>query len=52
MVKLFSAIDAAQAGDKYKIRGDLLFDATQFRAKKQVLFLYGALEEPIDSLES
>ncbi|XP_022098922.1 uncharacterized protein LOC110983729 [Acanthaster planci] len=35
MVKLFSAIDAAQAGDKYKIRGDLLFDVTMFRAKKQ-----------------
>ena len=37
MVKLFSAIDAAQAGDKYKIRGDLLFDATMYTAKKQVV---------------
>ena len=36
MVKLFSAIDAAQAGDKYKIKGDLLFDVTMYRAKKQV----------------
>ena len=36
MVKLFSVVDAAQAGDKYKVKGDLLFDVTTFRAKKQV----------------
>ncbi|XP_033647385.1 uncharacterized protein LOC117306916 [Asterias rubens] len=35
MVKLFSVVDAAQAGDKYKVKGDLLFDVTTFRAKKQ-----------------
>ncbi|XP_071496196.1 uncharacterized protein [Diadema antillarum] len=34
MVSLFSDIDAARASDHYKIRGDLLYDVTQFRAQK------------------
>lgn len=36
MIRLFSAIDAAQAGDRYKIKSDLIFDVTKFRANKQV----------------
>ncbi|XP_072027224.1 uncharacterized protein [Amphiura filiformis] len=35
MIRLFSAIDAAQAGDQYKIKSDLIFDVTQFKANKQ-----------------
>lgn len=35
MIRLFSAIDAAQAGDRYKIKSDLIFDVTTFRANKQ-----------------
>ncbi|XP_030828822.1 uncharacterized protein LOC100892652 isoform X1 [Strongylocentrotus purpuratus] len=34
MVSLFSDIDAARAGDHYKIRGDLLYDVTEYKALK------------------
>ncbi|XP_041460732.1 uncharacterized protein LOC121411908 isoform X1 [Lytechinus variegatus] len=34
MVSLFNDIDAARAGDHYKIRGDLLYDVTEYKALK------------------
>ena len=40
MIRLFSAIDAAQAGDRYKIKSDLIFDITQYKADKQVISSY------------
>nr|XP_054752216.1 uncharacterized protein LOC129257830 isoform X1 [Lytechinus pictus] len=34
MVSLFNDIDAARAGDHFKIRGDLLYDVTEYKALK------------------
>ncbi|XP_071816737.1 uncharacterized protein [Apostichopus japonicus] len=35
MIELFNEIDAAETGEKYKVKGEELFDPVMFRANKQ-----------------